>query len=315
MPITFGPKLGLPVNGTQGQEHYEELMAMWRALDALIQLSVISHTTGSPPGTPSDGDCYIVGPDATGDWSGQSGNVARYSTLLSAWEFYVPNNGWIAYSNELAAHLKFQASAWSPLLDSAGPVEEAPSWESAYYGGVLTDSNKVLNHGSYTSPPPRAVGFPVTSGKRYIEFESVAAVSPISLVTFGLCGPGFRSTLIDNSSWVGYWSMSSADNAFYYNEVGVYQSNTGPDELDTFTDSDRIAFAIDIENGLLWVMKNGVALNGDPVAGTGGISVDSGATWYPWASLGAENISATIYPDAATQTYLAPTGFTPWYGV
>ena len=37
---------------------------------------VIDADLSAPPGSPSEGDRYIVGPSATGDWSGHDGEIA-----------------------------------------------------------------------------------------------------------------------------------------------------------------------------------------------------------------------------------------------
>lgn len=60
-----------------------------------MHLSVIDRDLTSPPGGEADGDVYIVGASATGDWAGEDANVAVYDG--SAWVFYTPRRGWLAY--------------------------------------------------------------------------------------------------------------------------------------------------------------------------------------------------------------------------
>ena len=98
MALTNGPRLGVLVDGDEGELHYEELMAQWRAFDSLIQANVISRSLTAPPGSPSDGDTYIVGGSATGAWSTHDNKLARYSTKEAAWEFYTPKEGWMVFS-------------------------------------------------------------------------------------------------------------------------------------------------------------------------------------------------------------------------
>lgn len=96
--LSNGPKLGLLVDGEIGEEHYDELMAQWRGLDALVQCTVISATTTAEPGSPADGDLYLVPTGATGtDWAGEDGKLARYSGVLPGWEFFTPLEGWLLY--------------------------------------------------------------------------------------------------------------------------------------------------------------------------------------------------------------------------
>lgn len=46
------------------------------ALDALVMPGVIDATTTAPPGSPVDGDVYLVAAGATGAWSGTDGQLA-----------------------------------------------------------------------------------------------------------------------------------------------------------------------------------------------------------------------------------------------
>ena len=112
MALTFGPKLGLLVNGALGEEHYDELMAQWRALDTLIQCNVISMTVATPPASPADGDTYIVAASPTGTWVGKATNLARWSAVLGAWEFFLPKKGWRMFSYSDNLNYQFSGTAW-----------------------------------------------------------------------------------------------------------------------------------------------------------------------------------------------------------
>lgn len=45
----------------------------------------------APPGSPTAGDAYIVGPSATGDWDTEDDSIAVYDG--TDWVFYAPANG------------------------------------------------------------------------------------------------------------------------------------------------------------------------------------------------------------------------------
>lgn len=65
----------------------------------------------------------------------------------------------------------------------------------------------------------------------------------------------------------------------------------------TFSAGDRIGVAVDFGANKIWWSKNGV-WNGDPVAGTGGVSISAG-TYYPAGSannLGSMRLVATNTP-------------------
>lgn len=55
-------------------------------IDGLLQAAVLG-TEDAPPGSPADGDQYIVGA-GSGDWVGQDDNVARYVAEGTYWQFY-----------------------------------------------------------------------------------------------------------------------------------------------------------------------------------------------------------------------------------
>lgn len=112
MALTNGPKLGLLVNGALGEKHYDELMAQWRGLDTLIQCNVISMTLSTPPASPADADTYIVAASPTGAWVGHATHLARWSTLVSAWEFFTPKEGWKAYCLADDLDRQFNGTAW-----------------------------------------------------------------------------------------------------------------------------------------------------------------------------------------------------------
>ena len=52
--------------------------ATLKALDALLSRQVISFTTATPPGSPTEGDMYYIPAAATGVWSGYSYHLAIY---------------------------------------------------------------------------------------------------------------------------------------------------------------------------------------------------------------------------------------------
>ncbi|MBY0429452.1 MAG: DUF2793 domain-containing protein, partial [Alphaproteobacteria bacterium] len=81
-------------------------------LDALAQISVINHTTATPPATPIDGDSYIVAASPTGAWAGSANAVATY---YSGWRIKPAKVGWIAYVQAENAFYVFDGSSWAPF--------------------------------------------------------------------------------------------------------------------------------------------------------------------------------------------------------
>ncbi len=74
--------------------HYEAL----RPLYGLVQLSVLERDLTAPPGSPTDGDRYIVGSGATGGWAGWDLNVALWTD--GEWLRLPPRTGLRAWSED-----------------------------------------------------------------------------------------------------------------------------------------------------------------------------------------------------------------------
>lgn len=116
MPGTTGPNLGLvwgwaPHEDGWGVGGFNPAMAL---LDAIVQLAVISQTA-TPPGSPSNGERYIVGASPTGAWSGQANTIAVYLTIGTAgWVFLTPKLGWRAWNAATADYIRFDGTAWLP---------------------------------------------------------------------------------------------------------------------------------------------------------------------------------------------------------
>jgi hypothetical protein len=120
--ISFGPKLGLLNNATIGEAYYDQFRPFLRGVDALVQANVISYLS-SPPGSPSDGDSYII-QSGTGAWTGLSNQLAVYSaqitqtgtnTLTPGWDYYIPDAGWIVFIVG-TGFVYFNGTVWGPLI-------------------------------------------------------------------------------------------------------------------------------------------------------------------------------------------------------
>lgn len=104
------PNLILPyIQASQAQKHITHNEAI-KLLDGIVQLGVLSRIVAAPPGSPVDGDRYIVASGATGLWAGWDLNVAFY--VDGAWVRLIPRVGWIAYSVADAAFYSWNGSAW-----------------------------------------------------------------------------------------------------------------------------------------------------------------------------------------------------------
>lgn len=127
MAIQFGPNNGLMDRGARGEEHYDQVMRFYRAMDMLVQGRVKSRITELPV-SPVNGDTYI--------FLGAGANMnalIRYSEALATWEIFPASNGWeMAVLDELDENGQFKiyfyqqsTSSWVARLASGGLTVEA----------------------------------------------------------------------------------------------------------------------------------------------------------------------------------------------
>jgi hypothetical protein len=82
------PRLGLPLMAESQAGKYQTYNDLALTLDVLASCSVLDRDLTAPPGSPAEGDCYLVATGGTGDWSGHDGDLAAYQG--GAWRFYPP---------------------------------------------------------------------------------------------------------------------------------------------------------------------------------------------------------------------------------
>jgi hypothetical protein len=110
------PKLGLTeLVAAQNQPEIPINQAL-RALDQIEQMSVAS-ILNTPPGSPVDGDAYIVDTSPTGAWSGHAQDIAYFvAGTFNEWRFMTPNSGWLAYVVALDKFYYYKASTTSWIV-------------------------------------------------------------------------------------------------------------------------------------------------------------------------------------------------------
>lgn len=172
----------------------------WDAIDALLQCTIKNATTTTPPGSPSNGDAYIVATGATGAWASQTNKIAVWVGRSSAWAFYTPKNGWTTYDQGAANEKVYNGTSWTVVSGGGGgssppavnaqtgttytlALTDAPS--SSANQGVVTMSNASAN--TLTVPPNSSVAFPVGTVIQVIQLgaaqTTVAAGSGVTINT------------------------------------------------------------------------------------------------------------------------------------
>lgn len=63
-----------------------------------------------PPGSPTTGDRYLIDDNPTGDWVGHPNEIAEWNG--SSWDFFVPEEGWAVFIEDIDLLKVFQAGDW-----------------------------------------------------------------------------------------------------------------------------------------------------------------------------------------------------------
>jgi hypothetical protein len=108
--MTDTANLGLPlIEGAQAQKHVTHNEAL-RILDTLVQLAVADRDLATPPGSPAEGQRWLVAASPTGAWTGHATHIAFWQD--GAWQFSVPKVGWLVYVADEGALIAWTGSVW-----------------------------------------------------------------------------------------------------------------------------------------------------------------------------------------------------------
>jgi hypothetical protein len=91
-----------------------------RLIDTLVQLAVVDRDLMAPPGSPSEGQRWIVKATATGAWTGHATHLAAWQD--GEWVFAIPRVGWLAYVIDEGTLLTWDGSAWVSALSALASV-------------------------------------------------------------------------------------------------------------------------------------------------------------------------------------------------
>lgn len=135
MTMSFGPNLGVLVDGALGEQHFANLMTQWRGLDGLIQCHVKDKDLAAPPASPANGDMYIVAASPTGAWASHAGELAYYyiipangsngASSTSGWQFFTPKKGWRTHVEDESVDYQYNGSAWVIAASGGGGSSNA----------------------------------------------------------------------------------------------------------------------------------------------------------------------------------------------
>lgn len=243
---------------------------------------------------------------------------------------------WWATDQAVGSQLSvYAAGAWT-TLSSGGPGAEVaaflavpanPGFDPASIGTsvTLSNSNKTATPAS-SSPYNYAYGTTARyTGKRYYEFSPGST----SFESIGFTGTAGR-TLDNGQGSPNSFGTRVQGQIGWASDGSVKTCGVGENSpatlstVATWTSGNRLSFALDIDNLLLWLRVGAGNWNNnasaDPAAGTLGISakwlLSGAASWLIWPGCNMGNTSASsMYLKTADFTQTVPAGFSSWSGL
>jgi hypothetical protein len=173
----------------------------------------------TPPGAPTNGDRYIVGPAPTGLWTGQANSIAQWDSTLIAWVFDVPVNGWLTLDLSAGpAFYYFDGFTWQPLPFGAGLINADNGLNvvgtTAKLGGLLLQNTTVngastfdmlfLNTKNFVASSTTLFELAVLSGPTGPFISATAITNKLQFRTFnstGVAGDVLQSDGLGNAVW------------------------------------------------------------------------------------------------------------------
>lgn len=139
-PIAFvsqTPRFGLPFLFA-GQSQKEFSVNEAHALTDMLLHPVIEGVSDTPPATPDEGECWLLGTAPTGAWAGYSEKLAGF--IAGNWTFATPREGLRLYDRATGQAIFF-VNGWQRATAPAIPAGgAAPDPEARQAIGALIEA-------------------------------------------------------------------------------------------------------------------------------------------------------------------------------
>ncbi|MDZ4118022.1 DUF2793 domain-containing protein [Phaeovulum sp.] len=260
------PNLVLPyLAANQSQKHVTVNEAL-RRLDALVQVTVQSAVLATPPGSPTEGQRWIIPAAPTGAWAGHAGQIAAWQD--GAWAFYAPLDGWTAVDVSTDMLLLYNAGTgiWTGLItgvftdaaftlqDDIDPTKLARFQIAGFTAGAtrvftlpdattslaglavaqtfsakqtLSNANNDLGTSTGTGTTNLATGATLNGSAKTVNIGTAGVSGSTTNLTIGSAVAGALGTLTINSPTVTFGSSVSAIAMAAANVSALYLSLGG----------------------------------------------------------------------------------------
>lgn len=151
------PRLGLTELVDSQASAWATANGLAFGLESFMLAKVLDRDLNTPPGSPTRGDTYIVGPSPTGAWSGKGGQLTVYN---NGWIFAPPVGGLLVFIHDEKAWHGYSSveAAWHPLQELWSTSEH---WTGQYRDSAKVYA-KVVDIGAMPAATTKTVAHGIT---------------------------------------------------------------------------------------------------------------------------------------------------------
>lgn len=137
--------------------------------------AIADRDLATPPGSPSDGDAYLVAANGTGDWVGQDGKIAL--RIGTAWEFVPASEGMQLFVKDEDVRIEYDGAAWAASGGGGSSSTSVTQQTGTSYTFGIDDADSVVEFDNasaitVTVPPNSSVAFALGT---FIEIHQIGA--------------------------------------------------------------------------------------------------------------------------------------------
>lgn len=281
------------------------------------QDSVLSFET-SPPGSPSNGDRYLVEPTASGVWTGLEDYIVEWNTASGTWDTYAPNEGFSTFIEDENKYYVFYDGAWGPMGEGIDHGDLVGLGDDDHTQYVPTDGSR-----GFTST---VSGIDPTSGydlvtKDYVD-DIISSISGTTTIISGVIYINHSSLLNLGADDHAQYVPTDGSRGFTSTVSGVtpvtgsdlvtkdyVDELTGGDEVVTITGSQTITGDKTFDNTLTTFLGD-VFFDGITITMSGTtLETEAGAVFNYDSTATTNNYGDTIFNSGSTATFSGTTNF------
>jgi hypothetical protein len=272
-------------------------------IDAVSGMSVISRDVATPPGSPVEGDAYIVAASPTGAWTGLAGKIVIY---YSGWITLTPWRGMVVHINSEDVVAFYTGSKWAGLRGSGFMYNMHAGTAVGQRWHVPQNGGTALGTGALTADRLYAIPFILprggTADQIACEVTTLAASSNVRM--------GIYTATADNDVRPGTLVSGS--------DVGAISSASTGVKSNTFSSAIRISpgrlYFLSVISSHNPTLRTIAAAAATPLLGLGSTF---GATGFGcgWVVSQAYGALPSTFPSVASGDIALSTGVLPAVGL